>query len=328
LDGADLRDSEYAARRVRHQPRALRTACAAAALALAHCARERGCGAGWHLRLRAARGRRSRSFSYTALGKGVAALFATLLVGAAVGFYAADRLVLVGLYPLLHVTLIFAAAVCSQLAIAALYAAHRPTSRRLGRLLHPRLALVVGVVLITAGSFAARQVGRNEMLRFVVFERTALQQKLMGVASAAGLIPAPEPEVFVEPSAETERELPPGPRLRDANVLLLTVDALRADQMGVYGASRELTPRLDEWARGSVVFERGYCPTPVTSFSLTSLLTGNRVEGRPRERTSRHCLRCCVGTATKRGASFLHRYSISIGPASTDSSRLTSISSM
>jgi hypothetical protein len=73
----------------------------------------------------------------------------------------------------------------------------------------------------------------------------------------------------------------PGPLVPGASILLVTVDALRADHMGIYGYARGTTPHIDRWARSAVVFERGYCPTPHTSFSITSLLTGRHVFSEP-----------------------------------------------
>lgn len=62
----------------------------------------------------------------------------------------------------------------------------------------------------------------------------------------------------------------PGPR----TLVLLTVDTLRADHLGAYGSDRGLTPNLDAWAEGALVFEAAYAPTPFTVPSLVSLLTG------------------------------------------------------
>jgi arylsulfatase A-like enzyme len=59
-----------------------------------------------------------------------------------------------------------------------------------------------------------------------------------------------------------------------ANVLLITVDALRADHLGTYGYARPTSPNIDLLATESVLFERAYTSAPHTSFALTSLLTG------------------------------------------------------
>jgi hypothetical protein len=59
------------------------------------------------------------------------------------------------------------------------------------------------------------------------------------------------------------------------SIVLITIDALRADRLGAYGYERPTSPNLDALARQSVLFERAYAPTPSTSFSIASLLIGN-----------------------------------------------------
>jgi hypothetical protein len=44
--------------------------------------------------------------------------------------------------------------------------------------------------------------------------------------------------------------------------------------VGAYGYARKVTPHFDALAKVGTVFERAYCPTPHTSYSVTSLLTG------------------------------------------------------
>jgi HEAT repeat protein len=58
------------------------------------------------------------------------------------------------------------------------------------------------------------------------------------------------------------------------DLLLISVDALRADHVSAYGYARATTPNLDALAREGTLFEHAYCPTPHTSYSLTSMLTG------------------------------------------------------
>jgi arylsulfatase A-like enzyme len=58
------------------------------------------------------------------------------------------------------------------------------------------------------------------------------------------------------------------------DVLLVSIDALRADHAGTYGYARATTPNLDRLAREGAVFEAAYCPTPHTSYSVASLMTG------------------------------------------------------
>ena len=57
------------------------------------------------------------------------------------------------------------------------------------------------------------------------------------------------------------------------NVLLLTVDTLRADRVGCYGNDRALTPHLDALAAEGVRFARSYSHAPFTAPSHASLLT-------------------------------------------------------
>jgi arylsulfatase A-like enzyme/Flp pilus assembly protein TadD len=58
------------------------------------------------------------------------------------------------------------------------------------------------------------------------------------------------------------------------NVLLITLDTVRADRMGFLGSSRGLTPTLDGLARGSVVFTLAYAQAPITTVSHATILTG------------------------------------------------------
>jgi choline-sulfatase len=59
-----------------------------------------------------------------------------------------------------------------------------------------------------------------------------------------------------------------------SNVVLVTLDTIRADRMGFLGSARGLTPALDALARESVIFTRAYAQAPVTTVSHATLLTG------------------------------------------------------
>ncbi len=73
----------------------------------------------------------------------------------------------------------------------------------------------------------------------------------------------------------TERYVPPaGLPLRDRSLLLITVDALRADVLRSYGGDGRSTPHIDALADESVRFERAYTPAPHTSYAIASLMTG------------------------------------------------------
>lgn len=58
------------------------------------------------------------------------------------------------------------------------------------------------------------------------------------------------------------------------DVVLITIDTLRSDHLGVYGYSRETSPAIDRLARDGVVFDAAFSPAPRTSPSLASLMSG------------------------------------------------------
>jgi arylsulfatase A-like enzyme len=58
------------------------------------------------------------------------------------------------------------------------------------------------------------------------------------------------------------------------NVVLITMDALRADAVGFGGAERPSSPRLDELAGRSAVFTRAYSAAPMTRRAFPALLSG------------------------------------------------------
>jgi arylsulfatase A-like enzyme len=57
------------------------------------------------------------------------------------------------------------------------------------------------------------------------------------------------------------------------NILLITIDTLRADHLGSYGYEKIKTPVLDGLAARGVVFTQHICQQPITTASHTSLLT-------------------------------------------------------
>jgi arylsulfatase A-like enzyme len=58
------------------------------------------------------------------------------------------------------------------------------------------------------------------------------------------------------------------------NVILITIDTLRADHVGCYGYKQIKTPNIDGLAADGVRFERAFAVVPVTLPSHTSMLTG------------------------------------------------------
>ncbi len=67
------------------------------------------------------------------------------------------------------------------------------------------------------------------------------------------------------------------PATQEANgnsVLLITIDTLRPDNLGMYGYSRNTSPKMDAFAKSSTVFSRAYSTAPLTTPSIVSMLTG------------------------------------------------------
>src|SRR2546425_3685245 len=58
------------------------------------------------------------------------------------------------------------------------------------------------------------------------------------------------------------------------NVLLITIDTLRADHLGCYGYARGTSPHIDRLAAQGALFERAYTTLPRTTQSVASILTG------------------------------------------------------
>jgi len=76
----------------------------------------------------------------------------------------------------------------------------------------------------------------------------------------------PEPEVEKKPAAAV-------PRL-DMNVLLITLDTLRADYVSCYGSKKVSTPAIDGLAARGVRFAKAIAQVPLTTPSHASILTG------------------------------------------------------
>lgn len=121
------------------------------------------------------------------------------------------------------------------------------------------------------------RLARYDNYRLLLVEAAPIARE--AVALAARIAP-PEPWetpdcvgrgcLDVRPEGPAERSLD----LRGRDLLLVTIDALRADHVGAYGYERPTTPSLDRLAREGAVFERAYTATPHTSYAVASLMTG------------------------------------------------------
>jgi len=67
-------------------------------------------------------------------------------------------------------------------------------------------------------------------------------------------------------------DLPPGDP-EPFNVVLISIDTLAADHLGLYGYPRETSPNLDRYAENAIVFENAYSTAPKTPESHMSMFT-------------------------------------------------------
>lgn len=81
-------------------------------------------------------------------------------------------------------------------------------------------------------------------------------------------------------------KLPPAAREpAPLNLILITVDSLRADHLSAYGYARNTSPNVAEWAAGAWLFARASSQDTKTWESTTSLFTGLYPSNLPRDYT-------------------------------------------
>ncbi len=56
------------------------------------------------------------------------------------------------------------------------------------------------------------------------------------------------------------------------DILLITVDSLRADRLGCYGYQRPTSPRIDEFAQGCTLFQNGFANGPNTPHAFPAIM--------------------------------------------------------
>ena len=198
---------------------------------------------------------------YVRLGERSPRALAGALALLGIGAAAANRFVLPRLYGWFHVTLSVATVVLFILAARLRVHAAR---RRL---------VISAAVAVAACAFALFEVRTSQVMRYVAHERTALAALVL---RGVPLSVQARPTVAAEHRAAevTLPPLPAGPRRHDADVLLITVDALRVDHVGAFGYRRATTPNIDALAAGATRFTHAYAQAPHTSFSIASMLTG------------------------------------------------------
>jgi hypothetical protein len=114
----------------------------------------------------------------------------------------------------------------------------------------------------------ARLAARQPQVVHVLARRTVLWVAAAVMVIATGALAWPR---FTE--ARAMRALP-APSLGAPNVLLIVLDTVRAESLGLYGYERATSPHLDRFARGGVVFSRAFSTSPWTLPSHGGMFTG------------------------------------------------------
>jgi glucan phosphoethanolaminetransferase (alkaline phosphatase superfamily)/HEAT repeat protein len=190
-----------------------------------------------------------------------------LILAALIGGWA-NRNVLPRLYPWFHLSLTLLSLLACVLAIRMLLGLGR---RILGKRWSWILAASAAAALLAGGICERPILSRSQGLRYFIYEKTQLASLFVR------LLPTPKPrasKVSVTSADEALPPLPPGPHRLGADVVLITVDAVRADHLGCYGYARPTSPNIDALAARGVRFEHAYTQAPHTSFSLASVMIG------------------------------------------------------
>ena len=208
--------------------------------------------------------------------------FALGALGLALVLSLVNRFALVRLYPAFHVGLAAAVLATAPLVVLPLLPA-RTRSGRIGAYGFAAV-LVLAVLCGLSARPAASRLSLFDNYRLLLLE----QAPMLGRAVELAAVLSPPPALDPLASEEHCTGGPPlchgapgggaptaaGPSFVGRDVVLVTIDALRADHVGAYGYGRATTPRLDALAEKGALFERAYCPTPHTSYSVTSMMTG------------------------------------------------------
>jgi arylsulfatase A-like enzyme len=83
------------------------------------------------------------------------------------------------------------------------------------------------------------------------------------------------------------------------DIVLITIDTLRADHLSIYGETRFQTPHLDRLGREGLTFDAAYCDVTWTTASMASALTGT-LPARHGVRSSYHRLSASNVTVAER----------------------------
>jgi arylsulfatase A-like enzyme len=125
--------------------------------------------------------------------------------------------------------------------------------------------LLMAAAVLLGGFWISRFAARHEELL-----QRGVQTVLRGLGGAKPAVASLIVLAGVNAGAEALADREPQSRL---NVLLITIDALRADHLSAYGYSRPTSPNIDRLAREGVLFRRSISQWPKTSPSFASMMS-------------------------------------------------------
>jgi arylsulfatase A-like enzyme len=212
-------------------------------------------------------------------------------------FWLADAHLLPRLYPAFHSFLLGGLLASAALSVIAWRTpATGPVPR--SELALGVIGLGLGVAALAWSPIGSRRLARSDNLRFVLAEHAPILGRAVQVAAWIAP-PAPLDDDLAAAAAPAVGEVPRALDWSGEDILLVSVDALRADHLGAYGYARATTPNLDALAAQGARFEHAYCPTPHTSYSVTSMMTGKAM---------RPLLSLGLGKESDTWATYLRRY--------------------
>ena len=193
----------------------------------------------------------------------------------------ADQTFYPGFYGYLHATLAAVGGMVYALGVTVVAIRWRKLTRMARRA--RTLSAAVTAVALAAAAAHVITLDRNQNVRVALFDPRAATTR-SAMLAIMPLLPSSDVGSADSRAAQRARRArrerlavgrdPTWPTTPDAHVLLVTIDAQRADHLGVYGYGRPVSPELDTFAAGAVVFERAYAQAPHSSYSLCSLMTG------------------------------------------------------
>jgi arylsulfatase A-like enzyme len=219
-----------------------------------------GAAVGWLVAPRVARALRALGSHRWAFFVPVGAVFGLLEL--------ANARVLPKLYPGFHLGLAVLALAVAGMGALSLERTTGATVRR-ARVFAASVFAVFALSLVAAVG-APRRLRFQDNARWIFLEHAPL----LGYAVEISAIIEPPPPLDDEPVAADAPKAERALEFGDRDVLLVSIDALRADHVGAYGYDRPTTPRIDSLAREGAVFDAAYTATPHTSYAVASLMTG------------------------------------------------------